>query len=367
MAENGPCAPTEDGLDTVNNPYSWNANANIMWVDQPADVGYSYGNMPADMSHNESMVSENMWQFLQGFFEAFPEYQENAFFVFGESYGGHYAPAVSNKIYQQNKAGEGIHINLSGVGVGNGLTDPVVQYQYYPEMAMNNTYDIKTVSEEAYTKMVDALPRCKKLAEACQLDEDACIPADDYCNIKETTPYYNTGLNPYDIRKPCEGDLCYDLTNVDTFLNLQTTRDAIHVSEKAPAEWEDCNNKVNAAFSADWMRQFQRDLIPLLESDIDVLIYAGDCDFICNWMGNKAWTKELPWSGHDEFEAAVDQDWTYGSDATKGGMVRTAPAKNGEGSLTFLQVYEAGHMVPMDQPEAAQSLLNQFIQGRDWY
>ena len=31
----------------------------------------------------------------------------------------------------------------------------------------------------------------------------AIIVADDYCNLAETTPYYNTGLNPYDIKKEC--------------------------------------------------------------------------------------------------------------------------------------------------------------------
>lgn len=42
---------TEDGQSTTNNPYSWNSNANIMWVDQPAGVGYSYGKK---VDHNET-------------------------------------------------------------------------------------------------------------------------------------------------------------------------------------------------------------------------------------------------------------------------------------------------------------------------
>lgn len=36
FAENGPCSVNADGTGTINNPYSWNSNANIMWVDQPA-------------------------------------------------------------------------------------------------------------------------------------------------------------------------------------------------------------------------------------------------------------------------------------------------------------------------------------------
>jgi len=98
----------------------------------------------------------------------------------------------------------------------------------------------------------------------------------------------------------------------------------------------------------------------MLENGIRVLIYAGDVDFICNWMGNKAWTKELNWSGKSSFNAAQDYNWEYGSNHEIGGKIRSADAITGSGTLTFMQIYQAGHMVPMDQPEAALSMLKQF-------
>jgi len=260
LSENGPCTPTPDGLDTIPNPYSWNNNANIMWIDQPSGVGFSYGDKRG-LDSNETEVAEDLYNFLQEFFKAHNEYLPNEFFVFGESYGGHFVPAISSRIYAGNKKQEGLHINLQGLGIGNGLTDPVIQYQYYPQMAMNNTYDIKCVSEESYEKMLDHVPSCTKFAEACQLNVDACEPANTYCNLFETTPYYSTGLNPYDIRKPCgDSSLCYDFSNIETFLNLNSTREALHVSDKA-GEWTECNNAVNAMFAADWMRNFQQVLI----------------------------------------------------------------------------------------------------------
>ena len=97
----------------------------------------------------------------------------------------------------------------------------------------------------------------------------------------------------------------------------------------------------------------------MLESNIRVLIYAGDCDFICNWMGNKAWTLALEWTGQKDFNSADDKEIGYG-------VVRKAVAAEGTGSLTFLQVYEAGHMVPMDQPKNALSLFNTFIQDKSY-
>ncbi|GMH53170.1 hypothetical protein TrRE_jg5815 [Triparma retinervis] len=91
----------------------------------------------------------------------------------------------------------------------------------------------------------------------------------------------------------------------------------------------------------------------MLEGDVDVLIYAGDVDFICNSLGNKAWTLDLEWEGKEGFNALEDKDWENGS-----GSVRTY---NG---LTFLTVFDAGHMVPSDQPEAALTMLDTFTQGR---
>lgn len=190
LSENGPCSVSADGQTTVPNPYSWNNKANIMWIDQPAGVGYSYG---VKNDRNETEIGNDMYAFLQAFFEKHTEYQHNEFFVFGESYGGHYAPAVANRIFNGNNNNEGIKINLAGVGVGNGLTDPVIQYNYYPPMAMNNTYNIKTVSEDTYAKMVKHLPACESMIIACQGNQSLCEPAYTYCNLMETNPYYASG------------------------------------------------------------------------------------------------------------------------------------------------------------------------------
>jgi cathepsin A (carboxypeptidase C) len=258
-----------------------------------------------------------------------------------------------------NKNNEGLKINLAGIGIGNGLTDPEIQYNFYPYMANNNTYGVKAVSEETYQNMLDHMPRCIDMIKKCQTFEDACVPANDYCNLFETTPYYQTGLNPYDITKPCgDSDLCYDFSNINTFLNLESTREALHVSEEA-GEWEECNTAVNVMFAADWMKNFHTNLIPMLEDGIEALIYAGDTDFICNWMGNKAWTLALEWSGTSAFQAEGDHDWLVNGKSA--GLARTAKG------LTFLQVYNAGHMVPMDQPEAALQMLDTFLDGKSFY
>jgi cathepsin A (carboxypeptidase C) len=241
LSENGPCSITADGAGTATNPASWNSNATVIWLDQPAGVGFSYGTMN---DNNEDMVGEDAYYFLQNFFADHPEYASQPFFVFGESFGGHYAPGVAHAIFEKNKdVPEGaVRINLSGLGIGNGLTDPVTQYQYYAEMAMNNTYGIKTVSEEAYASMVAHIPACVQTAEACQDDSSKCHTSQTLCSLWETTPYYETGLNPYDIRIPCEvPGLCYNFSNVETFLANPAVLEALHVRTDKSAAWTECN------------------------------------------------------------------------------------------------------------------------------
>jgi cathepsin A (carboxypeptidase C) len=80
----------------------------------------------------------------------------------------------------------------------------------------------------------------------------------------------------------------------------------------------------------------------LTARQVVILWSLGDADFICNWIGNKAWTLELQWTGSGEFNAAKDQPWLVGKQEM--GQVRTA------GPLTFLRIYSAGHMVRGSMP-----------------
>lgn len=129
----------EWGNGTVPNPFSWNSNANILWVDQPVGVGFSYGDKE-DYIDDEDGVGEDLYQFLQAFLQGNPDLQGRPFYIFGESYGGHYAPAAGFRVFEGNQrpARGDVHINLQGIGIGNGLTDPSVQYKYYGTMAFNN-------------------------------------------------------------------------------------------------------------------------------------------------------------------------------------------------------------------------------------
>ena len=45
-------------------------------------------------------------------------------------------------------------------------------------------------------------------------------------------------------------------------------------------------------------------LAPLLDDGIPILIYNGDKDYICNWMGGLRWTDALEWTGQTGYQQA---------------------------------------------------------------
>ena len=111
-------------------------------------------------------------------------------------------------------------------------------------------------------------------------------------------------------------------------------------------------------YGGDWMKQFNSHVAEVLEAGIKTLIYAGEYDFICNWMGNDAWTQVLEWEGADSFAAAKNTTWVN-RDGDVAGSYRSA-----EG-LTFLKVLNAGHMVPRDQPANAMDMVRDHFK-KDW-
>jgi len=360
LTENGPCSVNDDGTSTTPNPNSWTEAAHVLWLDQPAGVGFSYGD---ENDSGEEMVGEDAYYFFQAFVKEHPEYAKNPLYIIGESYAGHYVPAISHRIWKGNQelCDGCVELNFAGLAIGNGLTAPEEQYPWYPEMVWNNSHGIKVVSEGVYDAMKQAVPACTKLIHQCNagdnaIDSFACQAAFVTCNIGLTSPYQATGLNPYDIRKQCEvPPLCYDFSNVKKWLNAESTKKMLGVDESHSHSWEACNFGINSKFRTDWMKDFSHYVTDLLEAGFPALMYAGDVDFICNYMGNRAWTSDLEWSHTSDFAAAGTHDWNNGA-----GVARTSHG------LTFLQVVDGGHMVPSDQPEAALDMLRTFLSGSDF-
>ncbi|XVF68513.1 hypothetical protein PTKIN_Ptkin11bG0008700 [Pterospermum kingtungense] len=348
--ENGPFYLAKN-LSLIWNDYGWDKASNILFVDQPTGTGFSYTSDEDDIRHDENGVSNDLYDFLQEFFKRHPQYVKNDFYITGESYAGHYIPAFAVRVHQGNKAKEGIHVNLKGFAIGNGLTNPEIQYQAYPDYALNTSL----ITESDYVRIKKLVPPCVQAIKNCGSDGgDACFDSYRICtNVFNQIMRIAGNINHYDIRKECEGDLCYDFSNAETFLNLKSVKTALGVGN---IEFVSCSSVVYEAMITDWMRNFAVGIPELLEDGIKVLIYAGEYDLICNWLGNSKWVHAMAWSGQKQFGEAPTVRFVVDGEET--GQLKS------HGPLAFLKVHDAGHMVPMDQPKASLQMLQEWMQGK---
>jgi cathepsin A (carboxypeptidase C) len=363
LRENGPCKLNEH-MGIENNTYSWNNFATVIYMDQPAGVGYSYSDN-GGLDTNETEVANDMYVFMQALYKQYPALLKKPLFVYGESYGGHFAPAVAHRIFQGNQRKEGIHLPLRGLSTGNGLTDPAVQYKYYADLAYNwcdTVLGHPCVTKAVYDKMTSEIPACIAAIDDCNMEKNnsACLGAHPLCRY-QMNAFYETGLNVYDIRRKCTfPGLCYNFTAESDFFNSAPVQDALLGASRAGRTWAICNGTVNGMFGSDWYHDFDRFIPPMMEiAGIRVLVYAGDMDFICNWIGNKHWTLGLEWVNRTAYRAAPDIPWYL--DAIPAGIFRTVASPQNNLQFTFLQIHGAGHMVPMDQPKRALEMVRHFL------
>lgn len=126
FGENGPFSvKSKKGLKL--RKFAWTNAHSVIYIDNPVGTGYSFTNQ--GFAQNQTQVGADLYNALIQFFTMFPSLQKNEFFVAGESYAGKYVPAVAYTIYKNNPAAK-LKINLQGISIGNGLSDPEHQLKY---------------------------------------------------------------------------------------------------------------------------------------------------------------------------------------------------------------------------------------------
>lgn len=131
--ENGPFHINDD-LSLRKNPFSWNNNANLLYVDQPVGVGFSSVASTDHYRTDEDGVAQDFYYFLEKFIEDNPEFKGRDFYLTGVSYAGHYVPAIAAYYLKQ----EVQSLNLKAIAIGDGWTDPINQYKSYPGFSLEN-------------------------------------------------------------------------------------------------------------------------------------------------------------------------------------------------------------------------------------
>jgi carboxypeptidase C (cathepsin A) len=101
------------------NKHSWHKVSNLLFLESPAGVGYSYNTNLSFHNNDYTTAHDNMIALLD-FFKKYPEYLKNPFWIAGESYAGKYIPDLAVLIDQYN-LNSSSQINLKGILIGNGV------------------------------------------------------------------------------------------------------------------------------------------------------------------------------------------------------------------------------------------------------
>lgn len=361
LVENGPARLQNAEGEFTRNPWSWNNHANVLYIDNPAQTGYSVGHSVT----NSIAASEDFKNAVKLFFKQHDELGKDTFHIAGESYAGRYVPVFAAAVNDSPDVGK----KVKSIMIGNGLVSPVAEYDsYQPMLCGKGGWPAKFSSNECES-MSNETPRCTQSMQNCvdsvQIGNDdggfACQIASYFCSPLQQS---FLGLNPYDIRdkscQPTKSNLCYPIMDwAQAYFNRPEVMDALGANASIKQNgFEICNNKVTDGFyeSGDPYSPTFRNVSSLLTQDVAVLAYNGDADIVLNWLGAKQWTSELEWSNQKEFQNTKPKDWVPNGQLKRGEVTNY-------GKFSFVKVHDAGHMVPFNQPESAyymaQSWLNE--------
>lgn len=354
--QGGPGASSLYGLFGINGPFtfdftqsnativrrdkSWNNKYDVIYIDQPISVGFSRADDPSIICGTNKCAAEHMAIFLNKFFMKHEEYRFRDFYIFGESYGGSYVPVIAEYIYKQQSP----FINLKGIGIGDGWTDPFWQIQTFPYYA----YEHKLINEAQFVASSLCIMVTRVLILLGYTDQAEMLMHESDGICFKLIHGYPPVFNPYNINNPVYppyGDKAVQ------FLSRDDVKQALHVPNR---KYEIYSDKVQTNFEkGDLIKSMSPSLAFLMER-IKVMLYTGNLDFICNYLSQEQYVDQLNWSQLSYYKQAQFTDWKL-QDGKVAGKVKKYM------SFVFLIVFDAGHYVPRDQPDAGLKLIDDFI------
>jgi len=347
-----------DGTSLFLNPYSWNKRANILFLDAPAGVGYSYSNTSSDLVTGDNKTAHDSYTFLVNWLERFPQYKRRDFYIAGESYAGHYVPQLSQLVHRNNKGIKKPILNFKGFMVGNAVIDDyhdfVGTFEYWWTHGL--------ISDDTY----------QKLQLAC--DFDSAAHASEACNQIFEVAYEEQGtIDAYSIYTPTckknssslhkrrlmKGHRPWLLRGYDPctegystkYYNLPQVQKAFRANVTGiPYAWAGCSD----VLSENW-KDSPKSMLPiyreLIAAGLRIWVFSGDADAVVPLTATRysigalnltTVTNWYPW--YEEEEVA---GWCQ---VYKG--------------LTLVTVRGAGHEVPLHRPQLAFKLFEHFLQDK---
>ncbi len=320
------------------NPYSWNEVADTLYVDQPPGVGFSHVSSDSRLCVNLTCVGKYMYDFFLRFVQRYPEYQGRPIYVAGQSYAGQYIPGIGGYLARAHNP----LINIKGIAIGNGIVNLGLQVGTYPIFGYENS----KYTNYTFSKFLRTQTHSWLCQSALKLHIE---PLFYFCNQAYLEIRYNLANSndiraKYGYRQP--GYIDRYLADPNITAQLGTDR-----------KYAMCNTRLNDTMYHMYYDYTLDDLTDALENGVNVLMYYGDKDAVCNWRGGENVAHNVPWKGKQQYQKAEYGDWvedgkTYG---------RIKRHKN----LAFLRLFDSGHYVPVDQPFFALRMMEKFTHNWD--
>ncbi|KAL9241938.1 hypothetical protein vseg_015990 [Gypsophila vaccaria] len=333
-------------LELEPNPGAWNRIFGMVFLDNPIGTGFSVAGSVEEIPRNQYDVARQLYVAITSFVELDNElFGTRPVYITGESYGGKYVPSVGYYIVRKNaEVSKEKRINLVGVAVGNGLTDPVTQVQTHGV----NAYFSGLVDEKQKARLEEVQREVVEL-----IDEKKWAEATNKRSSLLAMLQNMTGLATlYDLRRK----IPYETSLVEEFLRDVGVRKALGVTGKSGV-FEECSDAAADALHEDVMKSVKYKVEYILqESEVKVLLYQGQTDLRDGVVSVEAYMKKLKWDGIERFREAEREVWTVKGDVA--GYVRKS------GRLSHVVVLGAGHFVPTDQTVHSQSMIEGWVLGR---
>ncbi|KAF6085626.1 carboxypeptidase vitellogenic like [Phyllostomus discolor] len=300
--EHGPFVVTKN-LTLYLRDFAWTSTLSMLYIDNPVGAGFSFTDDPQGYAVSEDDVARDLFSALMQFFQLFPEFQENDFYITGQSYAGKYVPAIAYHIHTLNPT-LSLQINLKGIAIGSGFCDP--------ESVFN-----RLVGDHSYLVNVTGCPDLSNIIQ--------CTEPEEYSYFKR-------------------------------FLALSEVRRAIHVGNRTFNDGSEAKKYLQ--------EDFVQSVLPWLAelmNNYKVLMYNGQLDILMAASLTERYLMAVNWKGSQEYRRAERKVWKIlKSDQEVAGYVRQV------GNFHQLIVRGGGHSLPFDQPLRAFDMINRFIYEKGW-
>ncbi|XP_059446626.1 serine carboxypeptidase-like 50 [Corylus avellana] len=332
-----------DSFVLESNPGSWNRIFGLLFLDNPIGTGFSVASTPEEIPRDQFSVASHLFAAITSFIELDPLFKSRPLYFAGESYAGKFVPAIGYHILKANAyLPASKRVNLGGVAIGNGLTDPVNQVSTHAA----NAYYSGLINERQRNELEKLQREAINLTKMGKWREATNARSHVLSMLQRMT-----GLATlHDFSKK---DHPYETEMVFDFLRKEEVKKALGVKETLVQDV--CSDDVAAALHGDFMKSVKF-MVEFLVKRSKVLLYEGHLDMRDSVVSTEAWVKTMKWEGLEEFLMAERKVWRVNEGLA--GYVQKW------GNLSHAVVLGAGHLVPSDQALSSQAMIEDWVLER---